>query len=237
MKGNSKKFTILLSILLSLILLSFIRNDLTEQSFISKINSDSEENSTNTLKISTINWTMTTEVISTESTNNSNWPAIVSDSVRNIHVVWEDLTNYASSGTDRDIFYKLKNATTGAWVTIEVVSTESTNNSYLPAIVTDQIGNIHVVWQDDTNYNGSGIDLDIFYKLRNASSGIWTTTEVVSTESTGISGEPTISLDFTGNIHVAWKDYTNYDSSGTDMDIFYKLRNATTDAWTITEVS
>ncbi|KKN23103.1 hypothetical protein LCGC14_0908350, partial [marine sediment metagenome] len=183
-----------------------------------------------------IHWTMATEVVSTESAGESNWPAIALDGAGNIHVVWDDYTNYGGSGTDKDIFYKLKNATTGTWTTTEVISTESTGGSWYPKIAVDGARNIHVVWVDFTNYGGSGTDLDIFYKFKNATTGIWTTTEVVSTESMSESNWPTIALGGAGNIHVAWMDDTNYDGSGTDRDIFYKFRNATTEVWTATEV-
>jgi len=51
----------------------------------------------------------------------------------------------------------------------------------------------------------------------------WTITEVVSTESTyGPSAGPTIAVDSSGNVHIAWMDSMNYGGSGIDLDIFYK---------------
>jgi len=47
-------------------------------------------------------------------------------------------------------------------------------------------------------------------------------TEVVSTESTAGSSNPSITVDGAGNVHVVWMDSTDYDNSGTDTDIFYK---------------
>jgi len=46
----------------------------------------------------------------------------------------------------------------------EVVSTESTDNSYYPSLAVDPDGNIHVAWYDDTDYGGAGTDADVFYK-------------------------------------------------------------------------
>ncbi len=51
----------------------------------------------------------------------------------------------------------------------------------------------------------------------------WSITEVVSTESTSTSYSSSITVDSIGNIHVTWKDYTDYAGSGADEDIFYKL--------------
>jgi hypothetical protein len=182
-----------------------------------------------------VTWT-TMDVVSTESTGSSYSQSIVVDGVENVHVVWEDSTNYNNSGTDEDIFYKLWNATSSTWTMTKVVSTESTGNSLDPSIVVDGAGNIHVAWYDYTNYSGSGTDQDIFYKRWNATSGTWATTEVVSTESTLQSYTASMVMDGSGNVHVAWYDYTDYSGSGTDEDIFYKYRNVTSSTWTMTKV-
>ncbi|MFX1393805.1 MAG: hypothetical protein ACFFAH_09550 [Promethearchaeota archaeon] len=183
-------------------------------------------------------WT-TTEVVSTESTGISitrSHRSIAVDGSGNAHVAWHDNTDYDSSGGDNDIFYKRWNATTGEWTTTEVVSTESTDDSYQPSIALDSSGNAHVVWYDYTDYSGSGTDIDIFYNRWNGDTSEWTTTEVVSTESTGNSSTPSIAVDGSENVHVTWEDETNYCGSGTEMDIFYKCRNADTSEWTTTEV-
>ncbi|MHA1202819.1 MAG: hypothetical protein ACTSQ4_09890, partial [Candidatus Heimdallarchaeaceae archaeon] len=75
-----------------------------------------------------------------------------------------DLTDYAGSGTDRDIFYKRWDASTSSWTTTEVVSTESTSASYYVSIAVDSAENVHIAWYDLTDYAGAGTDSDIFYK-------------------------------------------------------------------------
>ena len=125
-----------------------------------------------------------TEVVSSDSTDTSFDPSLTVDSAGNIHIAWFDQTNYAGAGTDFDIFYNFWNATTESWNTTEVVSTESTSQSYRPSLAVDSAGNVHIAWEDYTDYAGSGTDRDIFYKRWNSSSLSWTTTEVVSTGST-----------------------------------------------------
>ncbi|MBA7506951.1 hypothetical protein ES706_05666 [subsurface metagenome] len=187
------------------------------------------------LKISAWNWT-TTEVVSTESTDYSRGPTIAVDGSGNVHIAWTEGTKNGGSGMDVDIFYKRWNPTTATWTTTEVVSTESTGDSRGPTIAVDGSGNVHIAWFGDANYGGSGSDNDIFYKRWNAATATWTTIEVVSTESTDYSRDPTIAVDGSGNVHIAWDDVTNFNGSGTDGDIFYKRWNATTAAWTTTEV-
>ncbi len=181
-------------------------------------------------------WT-TTEVVSTESAiPHSYHPSLAVDAAGNVHIAWEDLTNYAGSGTDHDIFYKNWEVSTALWTFTEVVSTESIDDSYYPALAADSAGNVYITWWDQTDYVGAGTDIDIFYKRWDATISAWTTTEVVSTESTGDSVYPSITIDAAGNVHITWSDGTDYLSSGTDEDIFYKRWDATTSAWTTIEV-
>jgi len=184
---------------------------------------------------STSSWEIT-EVVSTESTSYSDNPSLAVDSSWNVHIAWEDYTDYAGSGTDWDIFYKCWNNTFAGWNATEVVSTESTGDSSLPSLAVDTSGNVHITWQDDTDYAGSGNDQDVFYKYWNATTTVWNVTEVVSTESTGMSSAPSLAMDVLGYAHIAWRDLTDYAGSGTDWDVFYKYWNTTSSAWNATEV-
>ncbi|MDH5404505.1 MAG: BNR repeat-containing protein, partial [Candidatus Heimdallarchaeota archaeon] len=168
------------------------------------------------------------EIVSSESTADSYYPEMGIDSSNNIHVVWHDSTNINGSGTDLDIFYKKLDSSTNTWGSTVVISTESTVYSQNPRIELDSSNNIHVVWQDSTNINGSGTDLDIFYKKLDSSTNTWGSTVVISTESGGNSQYPDISIDRFDNLHIVWQDSTNINSAGTDFDIFYKILNSTT---------
>ncbi len=180
-------------------------------------------------------WT-TTELVSTESTDFSGYPSLAVASSGNVHIAWQDWSDYAGSGTDADIFYKSWDASSSSWSTTEVVSTESTSWTFTPSIVVDTLGNIHIAWFDLTDYAGAGTDVDIFYKRFDSSSSSWTITDVVSTESTLDSEDSSLVVDTLGNIHIAWTDDTDYAGAGTDADIFYKRWDSFYSAWTITEV-
>ncbi len=171
------------------------------------------------------------ELVSTDTASVSENPSIAVGTDGKVHVIWEDNSPYGGSGTDYDIFYRSR-TTEGIWGSVEVVSSQSTHNSRYPSIAIDNDGVAHVAWHDQTNYAGSGTDWDIFYKYR--ADGAWSVTEVVSTESTAGSYIPTVKVDNLGSIHVVWQDQTNYDGSGTDLDIFYKYR--ADGAWSVTEV-
>ncbi|MFX1501609.1 MAG: hypothetical protein ACFFDH_11655, partial [Promethearchaeota archaeon] len=178
-------------------------------------------------------WNATTEEWSVPTTISIGSPAysvcpdISSDNFNNIHVVWTDCTeDYYGSGPDEDIFYRCWNYTLKQWTDIEVVSTESTSDSSCSYLDIDGNGNVHVVWEDYTNYGGSGSYESIFYKIRNSSNGLWTTTEVVSALGSYDSYLPDIAVDESGNAYVAWEQWT-----GTGTIILYRSRNANTKSW------
>ncbi|MCE7741712.1 MAG: hypothetical protein GOP50_04580, partial [Candidatus Heimdallarchaeota archaeon] len=149
-------------------------------------------------------------------------PSLAVDVAMNVYISWQDGTNYAGSGTDSDIFYKRWNATLSSWTVTEVVSTESTLQSYAPSLAIDVAMNVYISWQDGTDYAGAGTDWDIFYKRQDASTSLWTTTELISTESTADSESSSLAVDAEGEVHIAWEDTTNYAGAGTEEDIFYK---------------
>jgi len=183
------------------------------------------------------NWIMSPlNVVSNDSTGYSYDSSLVVDSIGNIHLVWEDMTDYNGCGTDRDIFYRKWDSSKSEWIKTEVISTESTSSSNVPSMVIDSQNNIHVVWYDSTDLAGSGSDRDIFYKKKDSVTSTWSSTELVSTESTADSNSPDLAIDTLDNLHVAWNDQTNYNGAGTDMDIFYKCWNKTLASWTISEV-
>ncbi|MHC1591999.1 MAG: fibronectin type III domain-containing protein, partial [Candidatus Helarchaeales archaeon] len=162
---------------------------------------------------------------------------IAIDSNDNLHVVWEDSTDYNGAGTDADIFYRSYNATADEWNMTIVVSTESTEGSYSPVVAVDKIGNVHIAWTDETAYGGANPSyVDIFYKFLNASTGLWNLTQVLSNESNADADSPDITVDPDNNVHVTWYESTDYLGAGSDDDIFYKLYNASTDTWNATDL-
>ena len=86
----------------------------------------------------------------------------------------------------------------------------------------DSAGLIHFTWRDTNEYGGSGSDTDIYYRSYDPSFEVLSTIAVVSTESDNTSDNPRFCIDTQGVIHVVWQDFSDYDSSGLDYDVFYK---------------
>jgi hypothetical protein len=171
-------------------------------------------------------WWTNTELVSTESTEHSYQNRIVADPEGNIHVAWYDYTDYLGSGAgDSDIFYKFLDVSSNVWSTTEVLSLDSSDASFAPYLAADSEGGVHIVWREHANILGSGVDGDIFYRYRDASTGVWSSTEVVSTVSTADSTQPRIKIDSNDGVHVIWSDYTDYLGSDADNDIFYRYKS------------
>ncbi len=90
-------------------------------------------------------------------------PALAIDQENTVHV---GFIMYRSNENPQ-VFYRKRRA--GAnWTSAEMVSTESAMTLAMEDldIAIDPAGKVHVVWYDNTDYNGAGGDADIFYKQK-----------------------------------------------------------------------
>ncbi|MFW9852628.1 MAG: hypothetical protein ACFFDS_06780 [Candidatus Thorarchaeota archaeon] len=178
----------------------------------------------------------TTYLVTPESNQHSYIPKQAIDSEGNIHVVWYDQTDYLSSGIDQDIFYKYLDASTKTWQPAEVLSYMSTDISYDPDIAVDSLDNIHIVWSDESQFDGSKTDSDIFYVIYDKVASNWTVPEVISDVGDHTSYFPSIDIDLEDNVYVSWEDASAYDGADTDLDTFYRMYSSHTDTWSRTKV-
>jgi ribosomal protein L31 len=174
-----------------------------------------------------------TEIVSTESFNDSNCPYILVDVDGVVHVVWSDGTDYLNSGSDFDVFYRKK--LLNSWLDVEVVTINSTSNSLRPHIGSDIFGNLHLVWEENINPDESDDDWNIFYMNKKNGYDFWGDFVLVSTEGNKSSVSPDISVDVFGNVHIVWMDRADYKNSLGDYDVFYR-KKAFDGFWTDTEV-
>ena len=137
------------------------------------------------------NWTVT-EVLS-PGVAESYPPALAVGINNTIHLVWME---------DWKIVYRMKSFD-GNWTPIELVSTESPRTSYSPAITVDINGTVHVAWNEQKFENGSWTNFKIYYKSKPLG-GNWTSTEIVSIGHPMDARRPSIAVDNTGTVHIAW---------------------------------
>jgi hypothetical protein len=65
----------------------------------------------------------------------------------------------------------------------------------------------------------------------------WSPVKVISTVSDRASYCPSLDVDPSGNVHVAWADFADYMGSGNDFNIFYRRYLADSFTWTSTEIA
>ena len=118
-------------------------------------------------KISNLGGWTTLELATAESTANPQLPALVVDSLGDLHITWVD-TIYAGCGFDSDVFYKIKYSFTGVWTPPQVISDESNQTSVYPAISIDSSDTIYLVWTDSSDIYDAGTDSDLFYRTYSA---------------------------------------------------------------------
>ncbi len=234
-----KKLKMIRILAFSLVILFFL-NLGTKSSIIGKTSIENPFSSIGLNNSDKENWEFTpVEVVSTVTSGGSIYPSIAIDSKESIHVVWTDYGDYLGSGTDGAVLHSVWEEETQDWSTAYFVSEQCDLSSYKPIIAIDSKDNLHVVWEDISDYAGAGAsDADVFYRCWNATTQIWQTTEVVSSESTDHSFAPYIVIDNHDNPVVAWYDETNYLGAGGDTDIFYKQKDILLGTWrSVTVVS
>ncbi len=164
------------------------------------------------------------EVISSSIDSSSEHSKLAVYNNESILISWVDESNILSAGNDHDIFYRSKDHTTDIWSEVKLVTQESTSDSDVPSLVTDENNNIHFFWFDTTDLESAGVDQDIFYKMWNSTTDIWSNFTVVSVDSTADSWRPDVDIDSNNRLHLVWQDRTaNYGGSGSDIDILYSI--------------
>jgi hypothetical protein len=159
---------------------------------------------------------------------NSIQPVVATDHFGNVHFVWVDGA-LDGSGPDDDIFYRKWNSTTQTWGSRVLITDDNVNNterSYLPDVDTDIFGNVHIVWQQDGDLGGSGSDIDIFWRMWNATIGSWTPRQLITDDiSGGGSRNPRLAKGLFGDMHLTLQ------GDSPTLDIQYRVWNGTSRTW------
>ncbi|MFW9780355.1 MAG: hypothetical protein ACFFE8_16050 [Candidatus Heimdallarchaeota archaeon] len=166
------------------------------------------------------------ELISPLENSSSITPRLDIDSDGNVHVVWSESFTFFKDQFDRDTCYSIRNASTGAWTGVRMVSGESTDTSSPPVIDVNDNGIVGIAWADPTDYDGAGSDYDIFMKYYNVTANRWSSLEVVS-ESAYKSTSPDIAVNPDGDIQIVWME----EDVGTSSDIAYRYFDSESQSW------
>ncbi|MFX0052063.1 MAG: hypothetical protein ACFE8U_12340 [Candidatus Hermodarchaeota archaeon] len=156
-------------------------------------------------------------------------PQITIDNDNRPHVVWYENNNPAY-GPNYQVVYRRVSSDPRIFDVIRVVSIGSecgSGDSADPQIAFDKVSDLHFSWHQ---YYG-GIDYDILHRKFDIGNSQWSSVFNVSAGTSGYSTHPTLALDKSGNIHVAWEDEFDLNGTGTDYDIFYRFMDNVSLSW------
>ncbi len=161
-------------------------------------------------------WTSAKRI--TWTVNSSSRPAIAVDSLDTLHVVYED----TSSG-NYEIFYRRSTDGGDTWSTPKRL-TWTAERSWDPAVAVDSSDVLHVFWADAIPGN-----FEIYYRKSIDGGASWSANERLTWTADDSFG-PFIALDPSGDLHIAWYDYTPGPA-----DIYYKNSTDGGTSWSITK--
>jgi hypothetical protein len=133
----------------------------------------------------------------------SSAPTIAVKSTDIIHIVWEN----KNSG-NWELFHKKSENGGTSWATQRL--TWNPGDSKRPEIKMGSLGNVHVVWDDNTTGGR-----DIYYKRSTDQGSHWNTMQLTDTSDN--SWFPDIAVDSSGAIHIVWDDRRHVANS----EIYY----------------
>ena len=174
-----------------------------------------------------VNLWSSTEVLTYFSGEYSKKSSIRIDEEDNIHLCWEEMEDIqGSSDLDIDIVYMRYIDSISSWGTVDVVSKESSINTYATetqGLEVDSEGNVHIVWYDNEYGNSS---YNVMYRILYTDTNVWSKAELISMESTDFydySLNPVLGLDQADNVYFTWiEGKNNILGSGNDRDIVFR---------------
>ncbi|MGQ9582433.1 MAG: fibronectin type III domain-containing protein [Thermoplasmatota archaeon] len=134
-------------------------------------------------------------------TSNSNaqenpWLAVSNDSI--IYVIWQDERNSVGSP---DIYIARSTDNGSSFSSPVRVDDSTTGSQAYPRLVLDSSGKLHAIWQDTRSGSAR-----IYYANSTDNGTSWSASVLVNQTSTGQQYVPSLAVDSSGNIHVAWED-------------------------------
>ena len=150
----------------------------------------------------------------TWSNENAVFPNIAVDSNNHVHLVWQDYSygNY-------EVLYR-KSTNIGISWSSTTRLTWNSGGSMAPVIAIDSNDNMYVVWG-----NSYASDSEIFYKKSTDGGSSWSILKRL-TWSTNLSTDPTVVIDSSDNVCVAWEE-----TIGGDDEILFKRSTDGGNTW------
>jgi hypothetical protein len=131
--------------------------------------------------------------------DHQNNPSIAVDASGNVYVAWHDSRN----GND-DIYFAKSTDGGASFGTNLRVDDSLSGDQNDPSIAVDASGNVYVAWRDSRNG-----DFDIYFAKSTDGGASFGTNLRVDDSLGGGQYDPSIAVDASGNVYVAWRDHRN----------------------------
>ncbi len=141
-------------------------------------------------------------------------PRIAVDNNRDVYVVWQHMI----SGNQEIMYRRTVN---GVWQAAENLSQTSGDSEFPTIAVNPVTSEVHVAWQENVGSNA-----EVFLKSYELQPGTTTKTwssNINFTNSSGPSGEPYMSCDANGSVHLV---YVDMPSGSNNLEIMYTMKQA-----------
>jgi hypothetical protein len=156
----------------------------------------------------------------TTNTGYSEYPS-VAVAGNYVYVVWGDNTPVTGSGSTYEVWLRVS-SNSGASFGSPVRLTTNTGVSEYPSVAA--VGsNVYVAWDDNTPVTGSDGSYEIWLRV-SSNNGVSFGSPIRITTNTGTSGEASVAA-VGNNVYIAWEDYTPVPGSGTESEIWMRVRS------------
>ena len=143
------------------------------------------------------------ELIEDDDTGDARSPEVAMDANGNAVAVWQQADG------ERFNIWSNRYTPSGGWGEAEQIE-DNTGNATRPEVAMDPSGNAIAVWQQ---YDGERDN--IWSNRYTATTGGWSTAELIETEDGGEASEPQVAMDRSGNAVAVWSQF-----DGTSFDIW-----------------
>ncbi|MEO1272180.1 MAG: hypothetical protein AAFX99_29135, partial [Myxococcota bacterium] len=160
-------------------------------------------------------WSNSSTITLGSETDDTN-PKIATGPGASVVAVWQ-----SRDGAESDIF--ISRFVNNTWTPAQIVTDHPQDgDSRSPSLAVSSLGSAMVVWQERGDIDGSGPDWDIWFRQIEADGTAGEYILVTDNNLDGVSLQPDIAAGVDEFAHIVWRDNSTFESSGDDVDIFYR---------------
>ena len=166
-------------------------------------------------------------------------PAVMTDGNGIWVTVWTSSEDFNGAGIDEDIFFSRSTDNGATWSASQLIDSQATSGTggeRHPAVMTDGNGIWVTVWRSSEDFNGAGIDQDIFFSRSMDNGATWSASQPLNSSNINSDNYPSVMTDGKGIWIVAWFSNEDLGGAGTDDDIFFSRSTNDGATWSASQL-